>query len=338
MKQNFAWIDRLKGIGIVAVVLGHIYPPSISNLLFLWHMPLFFLISGFLFRIDADKRSYLAGKVVHLLVPYVAFLLLLNTFDIVFFVLSGDIHELARLTARMLLGGRYLTGWTGVFWFVTCLFLTQQFANWIFPRFKGKLLWLLVILMLCLAFATSSYLSAYKLPLNIDKVLFSIPLFFLGWKARSSNWTESKSIFLITAIAAVLGLLLVHFEMVDTIDMKRSFYGTEFLSVFFAVCIANSLMHICKMISEGGLVGRLLSNLGKASMAIMFLHQAINLGLQTLGYQSFSIRAIAALMIPYLFYCVCVRFRFTNAFFLGARSDFVSYFPRYGQSSTIKLD
>lgn len=41
-------VDSLKGVGIIAVVAGHIYTEPFARLVFLWHMPLFFLISGYL--------------------------------------------------------------------------------------------------------------------------------------------------------------------------------------------------------------------------------------------------------------------------------------------------
>ncbi|MCD4694754.1 MAG: acyltransferase family protein, partial [Bacteroidales bacterium] len=50
-KQRFEWIDIAKGIGILLVVYGHCQPPPlIEKFVYAFHMPLFFFISGFLFR------------------------------------------------------------------------------------------------------------------------------------------------------------------------------------------------------------------------------------------------------------------------------------------------
>ena len=46
-KQRDKSIDIAKGIGIILVVYGHLACP-ISEEIFLFHMPLFFLLSGFL--------------------------------------------------------------------------------------------------------------------------------------------------------------------------------------------------------------------------------------------------------------------------------------------------
>lgn len=42
-EPRVSWIDVLKGIGIVLVVIGHIYlNPIVDNWLYSFHMPLFF--------------------------------------------------------------------------------------------------------------------------------------------------------------------------------------------------------------------------------------------------------------------------------------------------------
>lgn len=42
--------DIAKGIGILLVVMGHLgIPPMLSNAIYLFHMPLFFILSGLLF-------------------------------------------------------------------------------------------------------------------------------------------------------------------------------------------------------------------------------------------------------------------------------------------------
>jgi fucose 4-O-acetylase-like acetyltransferase len=73
-------IDILKGIGIVFVFIGHMGSPqyggqSILNYVYTFHMPLFFLVMGYL-AIRAHTysfRGYAWKKVKSLLVPYVAF-------------------------------------------------------------------------------------------------------------------------------------------------------------------------------------------------------------------------------------------------------------------------
>ena len=50
-KERLSWLDVLKGIGIILVVMGHIYSNSIIfNWLYSFHMPLFFFAAGCVYK------------------------------------------------------------------------------------------------------------------------------------------------------------------------------------------------------------------------------------------------------------------------------------------------
>jgi fucose 4-O-acetylase-like acetyltransferase len=72
--------DLVKGSAIVFVVVGHYLPPdsppwwlALHDLVYLFHMPVFFFVAGYIYRLRPQKyyREYLAGKAHRLLVPYV---------------------------------------------------------------------------------------------------------------------------------------------------------------------------------------------------------------------------------------------------------------------------
>lgn len=53
--ERIAWVDGLRGIAILLVVLGHVNPPF-KKIIYGFHMALFFIISGFLFKDCYDKK------------------------------------------------------------------------------------------------------------------------------------------------------------------------------------------------------------------------------------------------------------------------------------------
>ena len=66
MKKDIVWLDYARTIGIFLVVFGHVLQQFSSfegygicktlwNYIYLFHMPLFFIISGFLFKNDGTK-------------------------------------------------------------------------------------------------------------------------------------------------------------------------------------------------------------------------------------------------------------------------------------------
>lgn len=75
--NRIEWIDTAKGIGILLVVIGHIQLiPFFHDCIFLFHMPLFFFISGTLFKKNESWKNCFTKKIIHLLLPYPFFMFL----------------------------------------------------------------------------------------------------------------------------------------------------------------------------------------------------------------------------------------------------------------------
>lgn len=76
-QTRIEWIDIVKGIGILCVILGHLSAPNqITRILvYSFHMPLFFFISGYLYK-SKDLKKVIINGVKKLLFPvwfFVAF-------------------------------------------------------------------------------------------------------------------------------------------------------------------------------------------------------------------------------------------------------------------------
>lgn len=87
------WVDYAKGIGIILVVFGHanrgLYSSGIyispeiyhylDNIIYSFHMPLFFFLSGLFFVSSIKNKSkgiFLWGKVKNVIYPYVVWSLI----------------------------------------------------------------------------------------------------------------------------------------------------------------------------------------------------------------------------------------------------------------------
>lgn len=69
-KQRRADLDIAKGIGILLVVWAHAKAPY-NSYMYLFHMPFFFLISGYLHNHKAEFGTFFKRKVVSLYLPFV---------------------------------------------------------------------------------------------------------------------------------------------------------------------------------------------------------------------------------------------------------------------------
>lgn len=88
MKEDIIWLDYARVIGIFLVILGHVeqHFPSflitdlvlkdVWHIIYLFHMPLFFIISGYLFSGKKNGRvsfSFIYGSIRILLVSYLIY-------------------------------------------------------------------------------------------------------------------------------------------------------------------------------------------------------------------------------------------------------------------------
>lgn len=68
-RDRLLWVDVCRGIGILFVVLGHCDPPFIMYI-DAFHMPLFFMLSGFLWKRNPSFKDTLARYTQRCIVPY----------------------------------------------------------------------------------------------------------------------------------------------------------------------------------------------------------------------------------------------------------------------------
>lgn len=114
MKLRSQNIDILRGLLIMLVVIGHFNNGIAHDIIFLFHMPLFFVLSGYLLkRKHLVEKGYIVNKVCTLMLPYAVYLLI----DL--FLVRRDYSISSIIHA--LWGGRAVPG---VYWYVTCFLFT----------------------------------------------------------------------------------------------------------------------------------------------------------------------------------------------------------------------
>ncbi|MFG1363219.1 acyltransferase family protein [Xanthobacter versatilis] len=144
--KRFHWIDYAKAIGILLVVFGHViigmrfsaftqFPPWMQTTEFYvysFHMPLFFLLSGYVFPISKDKAfgRFLGSSLINLFLPYliwnVLFALLKN-------LSSDSVHVAVPLSDIP----KVILHPIQHFWFLPYLFLIR-FLYWFAERIDGS--------------------------------------------------------------------------------------------------------------------------------------------------------------------------------------------------------
>ncbi|MEH1782204.1 MAG: acyltransferase family protein [Nostoc sp.] len=333
MSQRIEWIDCWKGLAIITVVVGHIVNP-VSKYIFWFHMPLFFFISGYLYSKKTDYSAFFQKKCFYLLVPYFSFLFLFTLLQYLPLIIDSwqqkKILPIDKLIGfiipviwKQVYGGANLVLWFGVFWFVTCLFFTQQLYNLIYVKF-GSNNWLMIKIMLgsyCLAMINYFYLKNVVFPWNINVVAMALPFYWLGHMAAKSFLINSKTlIFLIIGIIIFLTAMLLDIVSLLPLNfnMKSTNYGVLIVNVIIALSGIIITQKLALLLYNKPYIGTVLRELGSASMIIMYLHQPIQITIKS--YPIFAVQGISVidtLVISYIIYKIIFNYSIMRQLFLG---------------------
>lgn len=270
----------MKAIGIIMVVLGHTRGISAiaKNIIFSFHMPLFFFISGFLFKssyLQKKKVWFLTKYIRSLMIPYFVFGVL--TYFTWLFILrhyGGDAGE-AISPIRPVLGMLYGVGMSKwlphntPLWFLPCLFVIHVLFYGMARKTSGKLLALLV-----LSAVLTGHLLLWKLPFRlpwsfeialIAQVFYGAGFFLRNSKHKDFRFGLSSWMACLVICLAVLAFSV---KLNGQVDMNRAIFKNP----LFFYSGAFSGIGICLLISKIFPYLGLISRIAREAIIIFSLH------------------------------------------------------------------
>ncbi len=249
MKSYFKWVNTARGIGIILVVLGHAITDtlgategSLSKLIFdiiySFHMPLFFFLSGFVgakaldLHTLRDKKQYIFSRFKRLMIPYFFIGLIYIPLKL---ILRG---EISRTIDIALLPMEFLEGYNPNYqlWTLYALFISAIIVA-VFAVPKKGYKWL----MLTIAIIMNIFWIVSYCPINIlNEVLFQFVFYVLGIIYRKQNSFKK----LPASIVAVDLALFVAFNVLMQI------YNTDVFKTLTGILGIVLICELCKRIES----------------------------------------------------------------------------------------
>jgi fucose 4-O-acetylase-like acetyltransferase len=323
-------IDILKGVLIFFVILGH-STFEYSREIYWFHMPAFFMVSGFLFspqKATLNVIPFLKKKSVSLIIPYVTFLICVSVFSLL--LLDGSVFNL-KFFAKLIFGGKLLANEFGVFWFITSLLFTIFIFTFLYKKIENKTLLLFsVIICFVIAHLESSIIHQKKydiyFPLNLDTAFLGVVYFYIGFLFKSYFQYFKETIIRNRFISTILSISLAAsvFLWVEgfNFDMKYQNYGNVVFSLIIPVSITMVLLSLIVLLPKINFIDELLMMMGRYSLLIMYLHLLIKYIL--IKYEAYNLILFVALsiVIPVVLSKLFERNKYTSLLFLGIRTNF----------------
>ena len=282
-------VDVIRGIGILLVVVGH-SGTNFWRFIYLFHMPLFIMLSGYLYRVS-DLKKTIKNKVVRLWVPFVAF----NTFFTIFHNLflklhyisgNADTTENGTITLKDVVGRTIhwclLDGGTqlgGVMWFFKTLFqvsIMYAIIDLLLKRwFEGdKLLFVQTVFAFVTLWAGWMMHIRNWNPWGMGIVCSSYILYHLGVIAQNLHFQlkEKKSLMWLGAVSISFAILLILNAGGGIVLLGENTYPNP---MFLLLCSIIGWVYVYSMaqiLVEFPAIGGALAFLGRHTIWVAALH------------------------------------------------------------------
>lgn len=259
-------IDILKGLLIILVVIGHIGGiPTLHKYIYWFHMPCFFMISGYLFQAKKKKtKNIIITKIQNYTIPYL--------FWSIFFYLIFIPEPIPKNIIRVIWGGSLNSlQYSYQFWFINALCLAS-IIFYFFQKIENNIIKnSLLIIMITITYLLSNTKLLTFYPWECQTVPLIIVYMFIGLKLKDIQINHYKLLTIFTII--IFTIIYDYFT-----DYRFSLKGlgcvtNPIIDLLLPTAIFILLNYFSKLLTKSA-ISLFLTQIGSASMFIFFTHTA----------------------------------------------------------------
>ena len=254
--KRLDYIDVCRAIGIILVVLGHTYgiPYNLYLFIFSFHMPFFFILSGFVFNADKNQRmgfkQFATRKVRQYIIPYYIFGILNLVFEIIWkLIITKEVIDFSFLLFRikgLILCTDDMSATGAPIWFLLCLFISSIIFFHI-PRLRLKYQCITVLSLITIHYILIRFLGDYV------TFIFGFPTFFISvffmwigyifrmiFERKPLLFQGTKCIVISIALILISGFFVIITQ--NRVNLRSNTYNNYLVFLFVAVAISTGLI------------------------------------------------------------------------------------------------
>lgn len=312
--ERKSYLDVAKGIALLLVVWGHagMRVPGLGTAIIQFHMPLFFIVSGYLFKNSQNKiGNKILKKAKRLLVPYFVFsliYLLLDTAKDLMTHQSLDIKEVMSLLFYW--DGNVVRMGTPM-WFLPVLFFTDVIYT-LLKRYAGK-----YAVMVCVILAVFAFIWMPVFPFGLRISCIGVYFFMIGdYSKKLIGRFEGRR-----WLCLVVGIVLLTAEymlaqMNPGVNLYRYSFGKSWICyIFLAIIGAFGVIFV-----GGGITkSKWLEWISRQSLFILATHFIILMIINAIGgklgveYVNGVLITVLCFLTEYLVIAIIKKFKSLNA-------------------------
>lgn len=257
-EKRLDWVDVAKGIAMLSIVIGHVNGGIIGDtdlsFVYGYELSVFFVLAGYLLKIEPLTARYLEKKFKRLMVPY---------FFTCFFMMSFQIIRFDRtimeVTSRIRywisisffasggvsnIGNISFEGFVGAIWFLPAMFFSLIIAQIVFNVFPVDYVrFFIIFLIYVLGIISKDFLW---LPFSIEPAMTAVFFIACGYWIKKYGILNKKINYYISVFGFIVG---VYFSW-DNYYIVGAYYRDAVMSLIIGVCGAIMIFGISKVLPD----------------------------------------------------------------------------------------
>lgn len=276
-RKRILWVDCAKGIAMLLVIVGHtVSYPFVHGSVYSFHMPLFFLLSGYTSTFSKNKREVVARikkLFFSLIVP--AYILYASVF------LFDGMYKLYPLK-QIILSMLYTNGVPygdqlsffippfGITWFLVALFFLRSLYDAVHYLTKGRNMLLISAEISIIGVFIGRFVY---LPFSLDVVLSMFLFYHMGNMLKNVN-IEKRSALMAAAsfLVWITAFLFIFFTAHTYLNVACRRYPLFPLSFLTAFSGCMTVIFASAALQKINAVFKLLCFIGKNTMCLFAVH------------------------------------------------------------------
>lgn len=285
MKARVKYLDMVKAFAFLFVVLGHTkyqLPDDIFRFAFAFHMPIFFIVSGYFFKTDKITVDFMKKSFKSLILPYIYATLAVIAINIIIDINSGAnvFAHVRKWISAMFYGSGSRTDWEywptkvytmGATWFLLAMFwariILASVLGWFKDNIGGQFFVVIVI-----AFA-GYYMSnnGQWLPLSFYSGMCAVFFMYIGYLCKHYSVFDKKCPVIIYFMMVLVGLYATYGSVYMSMVANR--YKDGLMNFIGAVCISFVVIKFFKFWESKTSFGvNALAYVGRNTLLLICLH------------------------------------------------------------------
>lgn len=286
------WVDCAKGIGIILVVYGHVarglvkagievpivFYDLTDSIVYSFHMPLFFFLSGLFFYQSFSKRGcqkLIFSKIDTIFYPFLLWSIIQGSTEVLLSHYTNGNLPLYKVFTLL---------WAprAQFWFLYALFVIFVFSAIIYS-YSAKKYSICIFIAAAFTYIIYDFLPELRIIAFIAKnlVFFCFGIIFTQY--FNIKYFSNKTTFIISFLSFIIGQWYFHkYLSLRYTDISIASLSIALLSIIFIVSISSLLAKNSS---------RIISYIGASSMSIFLMHVLAGSGTRVILNKVFHIES-----------------------------------------------